>query len=882
VTGDAVNVAKRLEQAARPGEILIGTATYPLVKHASRFGPRYRFSAKGKREPVVPFRLDDVDATAEGYARRLDAPLVGRRAELEHLQGLVLAGLTGNRARTVTLVGAAGIGKSRLVRETAALVRDRADVAVGRCLSYGSGITYWPLGEIIESLGGLDELAASLANEEDAVIVLDHVRAAIGDDGEVPSHELFWAVRRLFEGIAERRPLVVCFEDLHWAEPTMLDLVEYLAAFAAGPVVLLCIARPELLDRRPGFATAGVLELEQLSTSDIDELVAALGIADDRLRDRIASTADGNPLFAEQLAAAAAELGTAVSGDALQLPASINALLEARLDSLDPDQRRALERAAVIGREFWQGAVVDLSEDADRPAVAGSLLALVRKGLIRSTENRRASDDAYRFRHALIRDAAYAGMPKAVRANLHERYARWLQQQADQPHGPQDEILGYHLEQAVRTLVELGRPDESTHELAEEAAERLAIAGRRAAGRGDFHAAANLLRRATSLAHVGGPRRTKSLLDLATALRESGRFGESGDVLDEAADGAKSIGDQRLAARIAVERSFLSLHVDPAAWADEAEEVVRGAIAELERHRDDFGLARGWTALALLRYLHCRIAEMETMLERALFHARRSDNGPQVSTILNAMSRAALVGPMPVADALAACRAIGHERPEDMKLEALLSYVSAVLEAMQGRVDEARALYRRGHGIYEELGMSRWLAAVRAYSGAVELLANDPAAAERELRDGSVVLHATGDTMNLSTVAAFLAESLRRQDRHDEAWEQTLISEQTASVYDVMSQVGWRTTRALLAAERGSFAEARTLADEARKLAAETDNVNMHADALTALGEVASAEGALEEAATTLELAVERYAAKGNEVSAAAARALLERVAIGT
>jgi hypothetical protein len=201
---------------------------------------------------------------------------------------------------------------------------------------------------------------------------------------------------------------------------------------------------------------------------------------------------------------------------------------------------------------------------------------------------------------------------------------------------------------------------------------------------------------------------------------------------------------------------------------------------------------------------------------------------------------------------------------------------------MRGHVDEARALYRRGHGIYEELGMSRWLAAVRAYSGAVELLADDPAAAERELREGSIVLHATGDTLNLSTVAALLAESLRRQERHDEAWEQTRISEQTASVYDVFSQVGWRTTRALLAVQRGSFAEARALADEARKLAAKTDNINMHADALTALGQVASAEGLLEEAAATLESAVEHYEAKGNEVSAAAARALLEQAAIGT
>jgi class 3 adenylate cyclase/tetratricopeptide (TPR) repeat protein len=881
VTGDAVNVAKRLEQAARPGEILIGTATYPLVKDAGKFGPRYRFSVKGKREPVTPFRLDDVDATAAGYARRLDAPFVGRADELAELLAHVDRSFAERRCTLVLVLGPAGIGKSRLVREATSSLAGRADVVTGRCLSYGTGITYWPLVEILDGLGGLEALEQALAEHEDAEAVLAPLRAAFGvAESDVPSDEVFWAVRRTFEYLAERRPLVVCLDDAHWAEPTLLDLVEYLAAFATGPIVLLCIARAELLEARSGLGSAPRIELEQLLEQETEQLVAALGVDDARVRAQITATADGNPLFAEQLTAAVAESDTPADVDALQLPASISALLEARLDGLEPPERRALERAAIIGKEFWQRAVADLSSDHDRPAIARSLLTLVRKGLIRPTQSRATAQDVYHFRHTLIREAAYTGMPKAVRASLHERYAAWLQQQPD-PGTAQDEILGYHLEQAYRSRTELAPPDDTTRQLGEEAAGRLATAGQRAAGRGDVHAAANLLRRATSLASVGGPRRTAWLLDLATALRESGRLGEVGEVLDEAADAATSERDQRLAARTAVERSFLNLHSDPVAWANQTEEVVSGAITELERHRDDFGLARAWIAMALVHYLRCRVAEMETMLERALLYARRAGSGPQVSTILNAMARAALVGPTPVVEALAVCQAIGRERPEDRKLEAVLSYVNAVLEAMRGHIDEARALYRQGHAIYEELGMTRWLAAVRAYSGAVELLADDPAAAERELREGSVVLHATGDTANLSTVAALLAESLRRQDRHEEAWEQTRISEQATSVYDVMSQVGWRTTRALLAAERGSFAEARALANKATELAAETDNVNMHADALTALGEVARTEGVAEEAAAALELAVQRYAAKGNEVSAAAAQALLERAAIG-
>ncbi len=323
VTGDAVNLAKRLEQAAENGAILIGTATYPLVKDAVKVGPRERFSAKGKSQPVTRLALEDVDATAAGYARRLDAPLVGRVGEFEEIRAAIERLFGERRCGLVSLMGPAGIGKSRLAQELASRFRPGARVASGRCLPYGPGITYWPLVELVGELGGLGAISDAIGDLDDAGAALEQVGAAIGDsDLVVPSDEVFWGVKRMLEGLARDRPLLVCLEDLHWAEPTMLDLVEYVAAFATGPIVLLCNARGELLEARPGWARYPLYELAQLSAANTDELVGSLGIDDVDLRRQIASTAEGNPLFAEQLAAMVVESGRGAGGISSSLPRS--------------------------------------------------------------------------------------------------------------------------------------------------------------------------------------------------------------------------------------------------------------------------------------------------------------------------------------------------------------------------------------------------------------------------------------------------------------------------------------------------------------------------------------------------------------------------------
>ena len=496
VTGDAVNLGKRLEQAAQPGEILIGTATYPLVKDAVRVGPIMRFRAKGKSEAVDRFRLEDVDATAAGYARRLDAPLIGRADELERLEAAIATLVGQSRCGIVGVAGPAGIGKSRLVREVVARLADEVTVLGGRCLPYGAGITYWPLVELVRDLGGLDAAGEALESSDAAAEVIACLRTVVTQSDRIdPNDEVFWAVRRLLEALASRRPLLVCLEDLHWAEATMLDLVEYLESFSEASIVVLWDARPELLEERPSWARFALVELEPLSENETDELVSSLGVGDSGVRDRITSIAEGNPLFAEQLAVMVgeSELGPA---DSLKLPASIHALLAARLDGLEPTERRVLERASVVGKEFWLRSIADLSSEEDRPHVGRALLSLARKGLVKPVLADFPGEDTMRFRHALVRDVAYGAIPKSVRAEAHESFAAWLQSNARGGFGDHDEIVGYHLEQAARFRQELGRPDAA---LAARAGERLGAAGRRALWRGDNLAAAGLLERAVEL-----------------------------------------------------------------------------------------------------------------------------------------------------------------------------------------------------------------------------------------------------------------------------------------------------------------------------------------------------------------------------------------------
>jgi class 3 adenylate cyclase len=420
-TGDAVNVAARLEQAAEPGEVLIGADTLALVGSTVEIGEERLLELKGKSEPVAAHPLVDVlEAPERSHASRF----VGRERELRQLADAWGRALAGPRCELVTVVGDPGVGKSRLVTEALAQIDVRS--VRGRCLSYGEGITYWPVIEVVKQLHARpdDEHAATAIRS-----LLGETETLAGTD------EIAWAFRKLLE---EQAPLVVCFDDIQWGEETFLELVESTALLSAGaPVLLICMARPELLDRRPGWPA--VLRLEPLPEDEAGALVGDAVSAE--VRERIIRTSGGNPLFLTEMAALSEAAGTEV-----EVPLTLRALLAARLDQLDESERRVLERGAVEGELFHRGSVQALAPEETE--VTPRLAALVRKDLVRPDRAMLPREDAYRFRHLLIRDAAYDALPKATRAHLHRRFAKWLEEYG-QSLVELDEILGYHLEQAA-------------------------------------------------------------------------------------------------------------------------------------------------------------------------------------------------------------------------------------------------------------------------------------------------------------------------------------------------------------------------------------------------------------------------------------------------
>ncbi|HZU61856.1 MAG TPA: adenylate/guanylate cyclase domain-containing protein, partial [Solirubrobacteraceae bacterium] len=398
--GDAVNVAARLEQAAEPGEIVLGEETLALVRDAVEVQALEPLQLKGKSEPVPAFRLLSVDPAAPGFARHLETRLVGREDELRRLSEAWERVVGPSTAHLFTVLGEAGVGKSRLVAELLGRLGDDATVLRGRCLHYGEGITFWPL---VEALSAVGEVARPTVDQ-------------LESGSTTGAGELFWQVRRLLEELALERPVVLYLDDVQWAEPTLLDLVEYVTDLSTGaPILLLCTARPELLEARPGWGgakpNAGMVLLEPLAAADSEILLEELGDGlDPGARAQVVAASEGNPLFLEEMAALARERGT------VETPSTIQALLTARLEGLGVADRELLERGAVEGEVFHRLAVRALADERLAGEVEPRLAGLVRKELIRPHPATLKGDEAFRFRHLLIRDAAYDALPKATRA----------------------------------------------------------------------------------------------------------------------------------------------------------------------------------------------------------------------------------------------------------------------------------------------------------------------------------------------------------------------------------------------------------------------------------------------------------------------------------
>jgi class 3 adenylate cyclase len=560
--GDAVNVAARLEQAAAPGEILLGPETVGLVRDAVSVEALEPMALKGKAHPVAVYQLIEVLADAGSPRRRLDTPIVGRAHQLRMLEDAFANVVRERTCGLFTLLGVAGVGKSRLSAEFTG--RLEATVVRGRCLSYGEGITYWPVVEVVKQLLANPAMDGALTGSDDQARA---IRGLLGESAPAgTSIEIAWAVRKLLERAAAQRPLVVVLDDVHWGEQTFFDLVEHVADLSRGaPILLLCIARPELLERRPawggGKLNAATVLLEPLNSDEADELIGRLlptcAPADAALRTRALEAAAGNPLFLEEIAAVVASSGG--SGGNVVVPPTIQALLAARLDQLEPGERRVLERGSVEGHSFHRSAVEALGPE--ETSVPAKLVTLVRKDLVRPDEAILPGDDAFRFRHLLIRDAAYDSLPKSVRAQLHETFANWLDERASDL-VERDEIIGYHLEQAYGYRRELGSVDAAAQAVATTAAGRLESAGRRALDRGDASAALSLLERASNLVSSG---RVDIPLELSVvwAMFQAGRLADAAARAGAASARAAEAGDDIGQLRAELARLYLLLHWTP-------------------------------------------------------------------------------------------------------------------------------------------------------------------------------------------------------------------------------------------------------------------------------------------------------------------------------
>jgi class 3 adenylate cyclase/tetratricopeptide (TPR) repeat protein len=902
VTGDAVNVASRVEAAAAPGEILIGADTQRLVRDSVTTEAIDPLTVKGKADAVLAFRLVAVSDQTGRHVRPLEAPLVGRQRPLLALNQAFREVVEERVCHLFTILGVAGVGKSRLVDEFLASLGDEATVAHGRCLSYGHGITYRPVAEAVRSAAGLTEadppdraqsaIADALAAEPDADRTAAIVGGLIGlERGVSAPEEAFAAVRIFFEALARKKPLVLVFDDIHWGEPTFLDLVEHLADWTRdAPILLICMARSELLESRPawggGKRWATTIQLEPLTGDESEELVASLlGRAElpPALGSRIAQAAEGNPLFVEELLGMLIDDGFLVreqnnwtaTGDPrrLTVPPTIHALMAARLDGLGSEERTVIERAAIEGKVFHRGAVTEMTPESMRGNVRERLASLMRMELVRPDRPEFAGEEAYRFRHLLIRDAAYRALAKQARAELHERFAAWLEGAAQDRLPEFEEILAYHLEQAYRYRIELGPADTHTRELAERAGALFAAAGERAFDRGDRPATVDLLTRATDLLPLDSSRRGLLIPFLGESLYYLGEGRRADAVLTEGIENAVRAGDERAAARAAVVRLDVRGSIEATRRVEEDIFEAQRLHEVLHRIGDEAGAYRAGVSIAQHMFFVGRAAEAEAMYWRLLDQARQA--GIPYGPALRYLPGSVLYGPKPVSEAIAAVEELMRLAPSSRQRALALRSLGA-LRAMQGKFAEARDLIDQAGKAAEELGDRIALAVADGhFRGPVEMLSGDYQRAATVMRSGYDQLTAAGDKGFASTVAAWLAEALLELGDDAEAWRFATIAQESTAPDDVTSQAHGRRVQARLLSRRGDRVAAEALAREAVGMAAQTDYLDLHGGALLDLAHVLHEAERDDEAVESARAALELFERKGIIPSAERTRQLI-------
>lgn len=903
VLGDTVNTAARYETAAGAEEILFGPTTYALVKDDVEVEALEPLSLKGKSEPVPVYRVVGLKADPEPLAR-IDSPIVGREREVTMLSEALNRAFEERTCHMFTILGPAGVGKSRLAAELLRLAPDAVAVK-GRCLPYGEGITFWPIIEIVKQVAQIDEADTSerarrkvsliVGDGPDTELIASIISQVVGlSEPTASREEIFWGIRKFLELLAARAPLIVILDDIHWGEATLLDLVDHVVTWSrTSPIFVLCMARPDLIETRPDWSggkpnVASVL-LEPLTEGDTQSLLDNLlggGDVAPEARTRILDASAGNPLFVEEMVSMLIDQGLLARTNGrwvatrdlsqMTVPPTIQALLATRLDRLEKPERQVVERGSVVGRVFTTRGVVQLSPEALKPQVKNHLGALERKEFVARDTFVPGGEETYNFRHILIRDTAYNSMPKESRAQLHEVFAGWLAEILGERLTEQEEIVGYHLEQAYRNRAELGFVAAQHRDLATRAADHLSAAGRRAHRRGDEPAAVNLLSRAVELLPQSEARRVRLLPELALAYMYNGDFEPAAKTLDEVIQEAASSGDEHLQANGRVQKSLLALHTDDDASFEEAVREAETAIEVLDGLGDDHGLAAAWNLLAYAQDGLGRSTASTDALDRSIEHARRAGDFNAESVSRRSQIVSMMFGSAPLSEMSAKLQEHLEwaRQTGDMITQARALGGLGQAAAMAGDFDRARALIQDEKRILQELGSKLRVAWTAFEASAIETLAGNTEAARDELQTAYDYLQDIGETATLSTIAALLAEAMCGLGDFAEALRLTEQSKDLSSADDYLSQMSWRTARAKALSATGSLAEAESLAHEAIEIASRTEFPESHANALMALAAALDAAGRKAESDGARKKAVELLEAKGNLV--AARRALEE------
>jgi class 3 adenylate cyclase len=902
VTGDAVNVAARLQAAAGSGEILLGPETVQLIHGSADLGPLESFNLKGKAEVVFAARLLALGPSNGG--RRTGGPFVGRKSELATLRDAFASAVHDRAATLVTVIGPPGAGKSRLVAEFQDGVGQAARVLTGRCLSYGEGITYWAISEIVRSAASIAErdspaearakIDALVATDPEGPAIAGRVAAAIGvDPADAVPEETPWAIRRLLEIIASEQPLVVLVDDIQWADPGLLDLLEYVLGWALeSPLLVICLARPEFRDRRPDWGdpltTARLIRLGALDEVETGSLLDELagGPLPSQVRERIVRISDGNPLFAEELLTMLLEEGhvrrdsddgwvVVADLERMAIPPTVGALLAARLGRLPVEEQDVLTRSSVIGEQFDRAAALELARAPERPAVPGRLLALVRKELLRPDRSDLLGGEAFRFRHLLFRDAAYEALAKADRAILHEKFADWLARIADDRVGEVEAIVGYHYEQAHAYRIALEMRDARTLELAGTAARHLDAAGRRSMDIGDMGAAANTLGRAVALLDRSEPNRIELVGLQSVALMEVGQQTLAAEVTGQALEDARTLEDERLIlhAQINAGLALVFGGGDPDAAGD-----TRGIAARFAELGDLIGEAKAWQLYGYTEFMGQHVASATEAFERGRALARSGGD--------RQLERRALAwglpfyGPAPVGPAIQKAQDDLVMAKDDRlrRCEALVDL--GLLHALEGDLDQARAEITEARAEFQTLGRLVFHAASCEFDALVELEDGDLARAARALEDGIAELEGLDKNEFLNTELAMLSLVRALQGDAEEAKRALARYQEVDAGRDLSGTYLTERARAHLAAGVGDFAAAVDHAAASVAVMSGSDSLVVKGDAELDLATFRHMAGDIPGALSGAQRALALHRAKGHLVGAARAERLLAELAL--